>query len=134
MSPSAIWPRLKPESRLHFARRALPLTAGISNVYLRDTWIDRHGAGRILDVRRAVSNGPTLPLVVSPTTLGENMNIAITYRLTGFSQAKIDGIMESFVEQLETLGDHVTGQTPARVFFPAAQAGEQPLDEAGVAA
>ena len=131
---SAIWPRLKPESRLHFARRALPLTAGMSNVYLRDTWIDRHGGGRILDVRRAVSNGPTLPLVVSLTTLGENMNIAISYRLTGFSQAKIDGIMESFVEQLETLGDHVTGQMPARVFFPAVGAGEQPLDEASAAA
>jgi hypothetical protein len=131
---SAIWPRLKPESRLHFARRALPLTAGISNVYLRGTWIDQQGAGRILDVRRAVSNGPTLPLVVSPTTLGENMNIAVTYRLTGFSQAKIDGIMESFVNQLETLDDRVAGQTPGRVFFPVAPATEQPLEESSAAA
>jgi hypothetical protein len=131
---SAIWPRLKPGSRLHFARRALPLTAGISNVYLRGTWIDQQGAGRILDVRRAVSNGPTLPLVVSPTTLGENMNVAVTYRLTGFSQAKIDGIMQSFVEQLETLDGQRTGQTSARVLFPAARATEQPQDEAGVAA
>ncbi len=130
----AVWPLLKPERRLHFARFALPLTAGISNVYLRGTWIEQHGAGRILDVRRAVSNGPTLPLVVSPTTLGENMNIAVTYRLTGFPQAKIDGIMQSFVEQLETLDDGVVEQTPARVFFPAAQATEQRADEAGVAA
>jgi NRPS condensation-like uncharacterized protein len=131
---SAIWPRLKPESRLHFARRALPLTAGISNVYLRGTWIDQQGAGRILDVRRAVSNGPTLPLVVSPTTLGEKMNVAVSYRLTGFSQAKIDGIMQSFVEQLETLDGQAAGQTPARVFFPAVRATEQPQDEASAAA
>ena len=50
---SAIWPHLKPERRSHFARRALPLTAGISNLYVRDSWIDQQGAGRILDFHRA---------------------------------------------------------------------------------
>jgi hypothetical protein len=131
---SAVWPHLRPNSRLHFARRAQPLTAGISNVYLRGTWIDRYGDGRILDVCRAVSNGPTLPLVVSPTTLGENMNVAVSYRLTGFSQAKIEGIVESFVDQLETLDDRGAGRTPGRVFLPGVRLGEQPLDKAGVAA
>jgi hypothetical protein len=111
---SAIWPRLKPESRLHFARRALPLTAGISNVHLRGSWIEQQGAGRILDFSRAVSNGPALPLVVSPTTIRDQMNIAVSYRETGFSQFKIDGIMQSFVEQLETLGDQVDVRKPAR--------------------
>ena len=110
---SAIWPHLKPESRLHFARRALPLTAGISNVHLRGTWIERQGAGRILDFHRAVSNGPALPLVISPTTIRDQMNIAVSYRVTGFSQSKIDGIMQSFVEQLETLGGQVETRRPA---------------------
>jgi Condensation domain len=108
---SAIWPRLKPENRAYFARRALPLTAGISNVHLRGTWIERQGAGRILDFHRAVSNGPALPLVISPTTIRDQMNIAVSYRVTGFARSKIDGIMQSFVEQLETLG----GQIEARV-------------------
>jgi len=112
---SAIWPHLKPESRLHFARRALPLTAGISNVHLRDTWIERQDAGRILDFRRAASNGPALPLVISPTTIRDQMNIAVSYRMTGFSQSKIDGIMQSFVEQLETLGSQAETRKLARV-------------------
>jgi hypothetical protein len=112
---SAIWPRLKPESRAHFARQALPLTAGISNVHLRGTWIERQGAGRILDFSRAASNGPSLPLVLSPTTIRDQMNIAVSYRATGFSQSKIDGIMQLFVEQLETLGNQVEVQRkPAR--------------------
>ena len=111
---SAVWPRLKPENRLHFARRALPLTAGISNVYLRGTWIEQQGAGRILDFSRAVSNGPTLPLVLSPTTIRDQMNIAVSYRVAGFSQSKIDGIMQLFVEQLETLGDQVEVRKPAK--------------------
>jgi hypothetical protein len=130
----AVWPHLRRNSRVHFARRAQPLTAGVSNVYLRGTWIDQYGAGRILDVRRAVSNGPTLPIVISPTTLGENMNVAVTYRLTGFSQAKIEGIVQSFVEQLETLDDRGGGRTPGRAFFPGVPLSEQPLDDAGVAA
>jgi hypothetical protein len=100
---SAIWPRLKPESRPHFARRALPLTAGISNVYLRGSWIERQGSGRILDFSRAVSCGPSLPLVVSPTTIHDRLNVAFSYRTTGFSPSKIDGIAEAFVGQLETL-------------------------------
>ena len=109
---SAIWPRLKPENRLHFARRALPLTAGISNVHLRGTWIERHAAGRILDFSRAVSNGPSLPLVISPTTLRDQLNIAVSYRMTGFSQSKIDGIMQLFIEQLESVGqDRPSGST-----------------------
>jgi NRPS condensation-like uncharacterized protein len=111
---SAIWPRLKPESRLHFARRALPLTAGISNVHLRGTWIEQQDEGRILDFSRAVSNGPTLPLVLSPTTIRGQMNIAVSYRVAGFSQFKIDGIMESFVEQLETLGGNAALHRPAK--------------------
>jgi len=112
---SAIWPRLKPENRLHFARRALPLTAGISNVHLRGTWIERQGAGRILDFSRAVSNGPALPLVVSPTTIRDQMNIAVSYRTTGFSQSKIDGIMQSFVDQLEMLDDEAETRMSAKI-------------------
>jgi hypothetical protein len=101
----AIWPRLKPQSRAYFARRAMPLTAGVSNVHLRDTWIEQYGDGRIVDLQRAASTGPSLPLVILPTTFGDRMNVGICYRCTGFSQFKIDGILESFIRQLETL-DH----------------------------
>ena len=44
--------------------------------------------------------------------MGDQMNIAVTYRLTGFSQSKIDGIMQSFVEQLETLDSQVQTRKP----------------------
>ncbi len=130
----AIWPRLKPESRPHFARRVLPLTAGVSNVYLRGTWIEQQGAWRILDFRRAVSNGPALPLVISPTTIHQQMNIGVSYRVTGFSRARIDGIMQSFVEQLETLDEPVRVRPRAqRVALPAHVA-QEPSGEANVAA
>ena len=84
----------------------MPLTAGVSNVHLRGSWIERHAAGRILDYSRAVSCGPSLPLVISPTTIHNRMNVAVSYRTTGFSQRKIEGMMESFIDQLESLADH----------------------------
>jgi NRPS condensation-like uncharacterized protein len=102
---SAIWPRLPPEGRAHFARRLMPLTAGVSNVYLRDSWLSRYGAGRILDFHRAVSTGPSLPLVVSPTTFCNQMTLGVNYRETGFSRRRIDDIMVTFIEQLETLAE-----------------------------
>ena len=110
---SAIWPRVKPENRPEFARRAPPLTAGVSNVHLRGSWIERQAAGRILDFSRTVSCGPALPLVVSPTTLGDRMNVAVSYRTTGFSQRKIEEIMASFLGQLESLADRAQGETIA---------------------
>jgi hypothetical protein len=79
---SAMWPRVRPSTRPHFMRRAMPLTAGISNVRLRDDWTEKAG-GRILGYSRGVSTGPMLPLVLSPTTLGEEMNLGISYRATG---------------------------------------------------
>jgi hypothetical protein len=100
---SAIWPRLRPDNRAYFARRALPLTAGISNVYLRDSWLTRHGTGQILDYHRAVSTGPSLPLVISPTTFQDQMNIGVNYRETGFSASRVDDIMTAFTQQLEML-------------------------------
>jgi len=100
----AVWARLKkPERRVHFLRRAMPLTAGVSNVQVRDAWIERRGAGRILDFRRAVSCGPALPLVLLPTTFGRRLNVAITYRSTGFARSKIEGILGAFLERIETL-------------------------------
>ena len=43
------------------------------------------------------------------------MNIGVSYRTTGFSQSKIDGIIQSFVRQLETLGKSAETKQPARV-------------------
>lgn len=42
-----------------------------------------------------------LPLVLTPTTMGDQMNIGVTYRAAGFPRAKIDGVMEMFLSQIE---------------------------------
>jgi hypothetical protein len=62
---------------------------------------------------RTVSCGPELPLVISPPAVYNRINIAIRYRTTGFSQGKIEGIMDSFVGQLESLPGHIEHGRPA---------------------
>jgi hypothetical protein len=98
---NAIWPWLGEATRPHFMRKALPVAAGISNVRLREPWMDRQARGRILGYSRAASCGPNLPLVVTPTTFNEELNVGFTYRVTGFTRPKLDGIIQRFLEQIE---------------------------------
>ena len=98
---NTIWPHLSDATRPYFMRKVLPLTAGVSNVFLRDSWIDRYAEGKILEYSRFASTGPSVPLVLSPTTLGGKMSLGLSYRVTGFSRAKIDGILDAFLDQIE---------------------------------
>ena len=95
-----LWPWFSEATRPHIAGKVLPMTGGVSNVLLRKPWIDAN-RNRILGYSRAAPTGPMLPLVLTPTTLGEQMNIGVTYRVTGFCQAKIDAIMEALLDQIE---------------------------------
>ena len=97
----SIWPYLSETDKPRFLRRFLPLTAGVSNVLLRDPWMMHHGQGPILACSRASPTGPIVPLVLTPTTWDQEMNIGLTYRVTGFPRAKIDGIMAMFMDQIE---------------------------------
>ena len=101
----AIWPHLRQTARPHFFRKTLPMTAGVSNVVVRDDWMARSRSGHVAEYIRGVSTGPILPLVLTPTTLGEELNGGVTYRTAGFTHQKIDGIMEMFMDQIEGAGE-----------------------------
>jgi len=74
-----------------------PLWGGITNMNLNPLWpqpID----GTSFDYFRAVSTGPVTPLVLSVTTVGENLNIALTFRRTVFSPEDIGRIQDHLVQ------------------------------------
>jgi NRPS condensation-like uncharacterized protein len=100
----AVWPRLRAVDKPHFMRKRFPMTAGVSNVVVRDDWMTRSG-GEIVEYFRGVSTGPILPLVLTPTTFGDDLSIGVTYRIAGFSGQKIDGIMDMFMDQIENPGE-----------------------------
>jgi hypothetical protein len=98
---SAIWPHLPESTKPHFMRKAIPMTAGVSNVVVRDDWMTHAPDGCVAEYIRGASTGPILPLTLTPTTLGEEMNIGVSYRIAGFSRQKIDGVMAMFMDQIE---------------------------------
>jgi hypothetical protein len=65
---------------------------------------DRHGP---LDYFRAVSTGPVTPLVLSVTTVGERVNLGVSYRTTVFSKPDIENLQSRFREHLEETRQHV---------------------------
>lgn len=99
---STVWPLLGQKSRRDFVRRAMPMSAGVSNVVIRNTWMDREGEGRILEYFRVSPAGPMLPLVLAPTTFGQQMTLGITYRPAAFPSANVHAILQAVQEQLET--------------------------------
>jgi hypothetical protein len=120
---SSLWGHLNESARPHFMRNVLPMAAGVSNVCLRNTWMNGCGANHVLEYIRGASTGPALPLVLSPTTLGQQLNVGVTYRTAGFSTEKINGIMEMLLDQLEHPqqgrgGRGVFGRRPDRTVMP----------------
>ena len=86
---NTVWPWLSATTRQHFMRKSLPMSGGISNVVVRDEWMNEN-RDVILDYHRGVSTGPSAPIILSPTTFRDHLNIGVSYRLAGFSRAKID--------------------------------------------
>ena len=99
-SSTRVWPWLSATARRHFMRKSLPMSGGISNVVVRDAWMNEN-RDVILDYHRGVSTGPNVPIVLSPTTFRDHLNIGVSYRMAGFSRAKIDALMEMFRDQIE---------------------------------
>ncbi len=97
---NTVWPWLSETARRHFMRKSLPMSGGISNVVVRDAWMNQN-RDLILDYHRGVSTGPSVPIVLSPTTFRDHLNIGVSYRVAGFSRTKIDALMEMFRDQIE---------------------------------
>lgn len=96
---SKVWPLLNPKRQTHFSRLVLPMTAGVSNVVIRDRWMTQPGSP-ILGYYRGSPTGPMLPLTMAVTTFGDRMNFGITYRQTGFTEARLRGIVAMLLDQL----------------------------------
>lgn len=96
-----LWPRLSAEAKPRFLRRVMPMAGGVSNVRLSDPWFAPCVGGHPLDYVRVAPTGPLVPMVITPTTVDDRLNVGVTYRLTGFSQTKIDGLVQSILEDLQ---------------------------------
>ena len=98
----ALLPFFSTPRRKKLYQKHYPLWGGITNMNLNTLWPDGKTG---IDYLRAVSTGPATPLVFSVTTVGDVMNVTVTYRTTVFTKQEVERIQRSFrteVAQLET--------------------------------
>jgi hypothetical protein len=74
-----------------FFRKRMPFSAGLSNVDLSRTWVTQHPQV-ITGFYRVSPAGPALPLVITPTTIGQQFTISLTWRKSVFSQTTVETI------------------------------------------
>jgi hypothetical protein len=89
-----------PERQKRFYAKHYPLLAGITNMNLNTAWGET-GRNAPLDYFRGVSTGPVTPLVLSVTTIGDRMNMGVSYRTGVFSKDAIADLECQLRQQLE---------------------------------
>lgn len=102
---AAVWPWFPRPWRARLMRRVMPLTAGVTNVLVRDRWLEQSVGATIIDYARAAPLGPTVPLVVSPTTVGNRFNIGFTYASSEFAASTIAAIIDDVLDSLRNATD-----------------------------
>ncbi len=98
----ALWQhgRLDRNALLEFYRKRCPLMAGISNVNLATDSLSRIAPDPLLDYVRQSPLGPTVPLVLTPTTLGDRVTIGVTHRPALIDSTRARQLVEQFVTTL----------------------------------
>ena len=89
-----------PARRKRFYAKHYPLWGGVTNMNLNSIW-NENDRTAALDYFRAVSTGPVTPLALSVTTVGNRVNIGLSYRAAVFSRDDIEGLERRFREQVE---------------------------------
>jgi len=91
---------LAPRTWLHFYLRHMPLTAGISNVNLSKTWAAEYHPRLVMEYLRFTPAGPTLPVIFTPSSLGSQAHVALTYRVGLVDEPRARRLAGAFVNRL----------------------------------
>jgi len=94
---------LEDQELQEFYRRRFPLVGGISNVMLNGTWASDLHPHVLTEYVRVSPTGPFMPLVVTPTTLGNRLHIGVTTRTATIDTATANNIANSFISNLQQL-------------------------------
>lgn len=92
--------RLSRDALIEFYRKRCPLMAGISNVNLSNDSLSRIAPEPLLDYVRQSPLGPTVPLVLTPTTIGGRVTIGVTHRPAVIDSTVARQLVERFVTTL----------------------------------
>ena len=100
-----VWPC---EALLSWYRKRTPLAAGISNVNLNRSWVGQFFPDPIVDYLRVSPVGPMMPVVFTPSTLGEKLHFGLTCRSAIISPEKAKALANEFSESLIAMSRDLT--------------------------
>jgi hypothetical protein len=93
-----------PGHRLYgFIRKETPIVAGVSNVNLNRTWVAEDQPGLVVRYRRISPTGPLAPVVFAVTTLGDDLQLSLTYRSALLTDAQAHDLLAAFLAELRAL-------------------------------
>jgi hypothetical protein len=88
--------------RRRFYPKNYPLWGGLTNMNLTKLPAESTAA-KPHDYLRTVSTGPVTPLVLSVTTFGKRVNLAMSFRTSVFSRQEISAVRERFTATVRGL-------------------------------
>jgi hypothetical protein len=104
LAAAAVGSRFVPPGRMYdFHRKEIPLAAGISNVNLGGTWVEGRHPAPLVSYLRVSPTGPMVPLVLAVTSLGDRMDLALTYRANLLNAWTASELIAMFVRRLRGL-------------------------------
>ena len=97
--------------RNKFYPKYYPLWGGITNMNLNSLWDDT-GLEKPPGYFRAVSTGPATPIVLSVTTVGDQIHVGVTYRSTVFTLSQVQHIKSELLGALGQLIRNPSDRNP----------------------
>lgn len=88
--------RMNTDSLIEFYRKRFPLTAGISNVNLTGSWVDT--IPQALAYHRISPTGPLMPIVFTPTTAKNRLNLCYTYKKSILDDTSASRIADRMIQ------------------------------------
>jgi hypothetical protein len=97
------WRFLSVEQRQGFYAKNYAVWAGMTPLYLDALWPAARTYPFRLEYVRAVATGPLSPIVVALTTLGEAVQIALSFRTAALDRERVDGIIADITNCIRSL-------------------------------
>jgi hypothetical protein len=97
------WRFLSVEQRQGFHAKNYAVWAGLTPLQLDALWPAARGYPFRVEYVRAVATGPLSPIVVALTTLGEVVQIALSFRTAAFERERVESIMADMMDCIRSL-------------------------------
>lgn len=97
------WRFLSVEQRQGFHAKNYAVWAGVTPLQLDALWPAARTYPFRIEYVRAVATGPLSPIVVAPTTLGDAVQIALSFRTAALDRERVDGIIADIIDCIRSL-------------------------------